>query len=254
MKKILNVLSLYLLFVIALSANIFAQNSAQKLTAEETKESVEIAAFVDSFVREYYKTYDLTKVPETFFVNDYKKRNDCPCSDEEIDKLLTDEEKFQIQFMKMDLLLLEIISDLSEVNFEPEKASNKTKADLPDFLLKRSLPFFLKYPKSMVFLEGGCEPKNVNEFRSAMTDYKKAIQEIRNSMLNKSFVDRFSSFASKNKNEMFQLERSEVCQEDECLGFPRGTKLHYYFAMPFTLLIVKDKDQFKITNVLFITK
>lgn len=106
----------------------------------------------------------------------------------------------------------------------------------------------------MVFLEDGYPPENIDEYRSAMADYRKAVQEIRNSMLNKSFKDKLFNFVSKHKDEMFVLDHIHTCQGNECEGFAEKTKFYHYFVIPFTLIIVKDKSQFKVVAVTFVTR
>lgn len=155
MKKILDALALGVMLFAFLSINIFAQKPSRKLTAEEVKERIEVVAFVDSFMQEYYKTYDLTKVPETFFVSDYKKRNSYPFFINTFDSLLTDEEKFQNGFMAIDLLHLGFFNKLSEANYDLKKALGVKNEDEPSdnaLFGKKLVALFQKYPKSTFFL------------------------------------------------------------------------------------------------------
>lgn len=261
MKKYLNLYSLSLLLMFIFSVNAFAQNSSRELTAQEVKERAEVTAFVDSFTQEYYKTYDLTKVPASFFVSDYRKRNFYPFFVDKFDSSLTDDEKFENAAMIVDLANVVTFIKLEESDFDIEKAfntDNDENVNEEEILPQKMRDALQKYPKALRFLdeENSNQFQSVADFRDSIKDFKSVLQELRDVLVNASPEKRnkLNKFLTDNKENLFEFKYAFECSKDDCEGFADKTKMFYYEADLTTLLMVKDKNQLKVVKVVPTTK
>ncbi|MGI8467934.1 MAG: hypothetical protein ACR2N3_05725 [Pyrinomonadaceae bacterium] len=244
--------------VLFLCFTVYSQNSENKITPQEKQE---VEKFVNSFMQSYYQTLDLNKVPDSFFVGDYKKREFHALFIKDFDKLLTNDEKFQNYFTFLDFFSLTLITKLDENNYDLKKTFNNSdndKADNVDNLFpKKVLSLLQKYPKAKLLLykENFSQVKNVDDYRGVMRDYRSIVQELRESITTETKI-KFSEFLAENKDKFFKLADSFECSKnwiltsvDNCDGFPEKTKMFYYEGLPFSLLMIKDNGRLKIVKV-----
>ncbi|MGI8555167.1 MAG: hypothetical protein ACR2LT_02270 [Pyrinomonadaceae bacterium] len=240
--------------VVALCFTAYSQTSERKITEQEKQE---VEKFADSFMQSYQQTLNLTKVPESFFVSDYKKRNSYSYSINDFDKMLTDDEKFQNYFTLLDLVTLIMITKLDENNYDLKKTfdnSDANKGDNEDEILSKKLRLlFQKYPKAQMFFnedeKNSSQIKNIGDYRNAAQDFRSFVQEVRQSITAETKI-KFSNLLTKYKDKLFELKKSFNCSKDDCEGLPEKTEMFYYEGLPFVLLIAKENGKLKIVKVL----
>ncbi|MBX7172847.1 MAG: hypothetical protein K1X72_17890 [Pyrinomonadaceae bacterium] len=250
MKRI-TFLTANILLVLFLILTINAQNSDIKVSKAKEKQ---VVFFVDSFLKNYYKAFDLTKVSPTFFVDDYKNRNNLTFFIEDYDKDLTNDEKFQNYFMLLDLMQITFLEKLKEANFDLEKMYKNAENESDDnfFLSKSMLGLFKKYPKAETFLlkENFSKIKNIADFRDAVQDFRSVLQELRQS-ISLEIKQKYTRSLLKNKNKLFKLDYGVSCSKTEkfCGGIPDKTKMYYYDTFPFVFLIGEFNGKFKVVQI-----
>jgi hypothetical protein len=251
---IINLLTITLIFLTVV-LNIDAQSSkTEKQTEQEKQEEREVKKFVDSFLKSYQQTFDLTKIPKTFFVSDYQKRNTYPFFIDEYDKFLTENEKFKNGSLWIDLVYIGFISKLSEFDFNLEKfkkSLDDENADENSFFPQKMLELFEKYPKAKIFLHKNdfSQIKNVNDFRSAIQDFHNVMQILRDS-LGLTEKNKLAKFFIKYRAKFIELKDISKCSKEECGETFANVKLFYYRVFTIDLMIAKDKSTMKIIKMI----
>ncbi|HRH41129.1 MAG TPA: hypothetical protein PKY82_05750 [Pyrinomonadaceae bacterium] len=253
MKRINTILIFVLTAIIVFPINIFSQDSATKNKINKIEEK-QVADFVDDFLKSYQQTFDLTKIPKTFFVSDYQKRNTFPFFIDEYDKFLTEDEKFKNGSLWIDLAYVGFISKLSEFDFNLEKLRKSLDDENDDentFFPKKMLELFEKYPKAKIFMHKNdfSQIKNVDDFRSAMKDFHSTMKELRDSLrlVAKSKLDKFFI---KYKAKFIELKDVSKCSKEECGESLEKAKLFYYRVFTIDLMVAKDKSTMQIIKII----
>lgn len=243
------ILSLILL-LISLSIQSFAQNVEKNEQTREEKQNeiTEIEMFVDSFFKSYSESFDLTKVPETYFVKDYEKNGYDSMLFEEYDKYLTEDERVQNYFQFLDFSTLAFITMLEESDFDFESFNEKT--DNENIFPKKITQLFLKYPKLEFYIGEGkdLDIKDVNEFKEVNKEFQNLVQELRSSLSQENKI-KFLNFLEKNKKNIFEYKYSFKSSNDRFKEFPENTEMHYYRAFIFDLQITKVNNQWRIVVI-----
>lgn len=228
-----------------------AQNTEFKVSKAEEKQ---VADFVDSFIKSYRETFDLTQVPTSYFIDDYKKRNNLSFFIDKYDQHLTDEEKFQNYFMLLDLLQIVFFQRLKESNFDLRKMFKDAEEELDKdfFFTKSMLEILKKYPKANSFMlkENFSQINNVRDFRDAIQDFRSFLQELRTTVNPDSKV-KYDNTLQKAKNRFFKLDYGVECSKQVkfCGDISDKTKMYYYVALPFVFLIANLDGKFKIVMI-----
>lgn len=226
---------------------VYSQTSEAE-TGVDKKAEKKIETFVDSFMQSYRQTLDLTKIPESYFIGNYKQVIKESLFITDYDKLLTEDEKFQNYCMFLDFSSLTLISKLDESNYDVKKAFGDSDGEM---FPKRIKQAFEKYPKAQMLLSRKDFPKikNVSDYRTVTQDFQKVVQEIRRS-INTEQKDKFFNFLTANKEKLFSLGDDYKCSGDDCEGLREETRLFDYEGLPFYFLVADDEGQLKIVKVM----
>jgi hypothetical protein len=251
--KIYIITTLFILLSATFSQSVYAQvakKQAKVLTQDEIDKR-EVEKFVDLFVKQYSETLDLTKVPSDFFVNDFKTQIIFPFFIRDYDSSLADDEKFQNGVLMIDFFSALLLSELKKVNYDVKRLE---KIFSDDFIEKKLDNLFKNHTKAKIFLhrENFNQIKNVTEFRTAITDFIEVINNLRKSALNNNLLreTRKAKILNAKKAKLFTLEKIRECSDDECGEFPKGTKLAEIDAVIFHIILVKDKQNWKVMNII----
>lgn len=225
----------------------YSQTSETKANVDKKAEQ-KTETFIDSFMQSYKQTLDLTKIPESYFIGNYKKAIKESLFITDYDKILTEDEKFRNHCMFLDFSSLTLISKLDESNYDVKKAFGNPDGEM---FPKRIKQAFEKYPKAKILLLKQDFPKikTVSDYRSVIQDFQKVVQEIRES-INTEKRDKFFNFLTANKEKLFKLGDDYKCSEDDCEGLREGTRLFDYMGLPFYFLLADDEGQLKIVKVI----
>jgi hypothetical protein len=250
--KIYIITALFILLSATFSQSIFAQTAKTqvKVLTRDEIDKREVEIFVESFLKNYFETFDLTEVSGKFFVSNYKPLNTMTFFISDYDKLLTDEEKFQNGVLMIDFFSALVFSELKKVNYDMKRLE---KVFTDDFMEMKLDNLFKNHAKGKIFLhrENFNQIKNVTDFRESISDFRQVLDNLRGMVLKKINypTTRKAKIFKAKKAKLFTLEKIRECSTDECGEFPKGTKLAEITATTFYLMLVKDNQNWKIMGI-----
>jgi hypothetical protein len=249
-QKIYIITTLFILLSATFSQTVFAQ-TAKKQTKVLTQDERDASVFVESFLKDYFETFDLTKVSSMFFVSNYKTLNTMRFFISDYDNLLTDAEKFQNGVLMIDFMATLVFSELRKVDYDMKKAEKLFSAD---FMEKKLDNLFKNHAKGRIFLhiQNFKQITNVKEFREAIADFIVVLENLRKLTLSDKLnrETRKAKTLNAKKAKLFTLEKIRECSDDECGEFPKGTKLAEINATTFYLMLVKDNQNWKVMRII----
>lgn len=244
------ILAIIIIIILFSGFTAYGQTAESKV-AQETQE---IEKFIDSFIQNYKQTFDLTEVHKSFFVANYKTINSPHFFRGDLENSFTSDENFRNYSSLLDLLSLTLLTELDENNYDLNKTFKKGEKinEEYDFFSKREHLTLQKYPKAALFMHRTdiSQIKNVTDYRNAIQEFHKFVQEIRK-LVDEKQKDRFLKFRREFKANFFKILYSVECSKKntDCKELPEKTKMFWCEDIPFYLLIAKDKGQLKIVKI-----
>lgn len=249
MKSVFSVLILLLSV-----ASSFSQQTNKGITKEEEREALQVARL---FEKRMNQTHDIAPLIKEFFVQDFLQRHRDYSKEEwllifrkEVARKvsLRDLRRFYVAENNwVYLFSLYYYSHHASTDDIPEDEFG----DMPPAVfreMKRSLFYELvskdSKNNSKVFVEGGIRSVHFYSYLKLMERVVKIYRRYVKRGDENSQAYRKSLIDWKNRFHTFEPQVSPC--DDDCVGFPKGTRFIYVNVMPFQLQLVRYKGQMKI--------
>ena len=270
MKQTISIFTALIIFATAFSLSPFCPNANaqipddEKLTSEEQAEKQEVQKFVDSFLQSLDETKDLDKVPEKFFVADFKTRfaqNKEFSSNDELLLQLSAGERYEYNVLLFNFFHLGMMYFAGTSEFKDDSDGDSDKGENEDYGKKMLAPEALKIVEKSKILQFwfgedfDLEAKNIIELQDFIKDLKKVVEAQRKYLNERSVKWKEKSIQNlpKVKKKIFGKINdygADFCEGNECEGLPEKTRIFYSRAtLPLALKIVKENGELKILNL-----
>jgi hypothetical protein len=248
MKRAVSVLIIYLVLVVASYENVFAQISPMQKVKDEQR----VRITTTLFIKRFYQTYDIRKIPKSFLVDDFWSHfeNDVAVGmlgmpSSTLKKLTTKERTEYFRSIIDCWVLLDFYAgtakdeNLSFAEILPKSAIQMLKSSIfLNGLLKNDSDTEREIPLKTL---------TVKEYRLLFEEFNRLTILLRRTIKNrtKSQNLQYSEYSSKMK-ERFHRYRKEVCTGKGCYGLPENSEIFFLTDFPLTFSLIKRNGKFKI--------
>lgn len=268
MKRINTILILVSLAIIFFSFDIFAQSSVTKKAFDEkaNQEEIKVKLFVKSFIKSLEKTKDIGKVPNSFFVSDFRKRfaeyqdtgdifNDLWINSK-LWKNLPKSLRYEFNVLRFNFNTL---PTMLVKNFDDDETTSQSYSANKDEGIVVFGEFFppqvfkvLKQTKVLsISFDNNKEINSLSEFKLLLAEMKTVLNALR-IYLNKNNLSKSDSlFSAEIQDLINQAKWSEsdgFCGKckNECRRLSKNTKYIYIGGFLLRLTIINQNGRFKI--------
>lgn len=248
-----------ILVILFLCLNFNAQTTETKKfqTAEEKQKEIEVRKFVASFIKEMDEKKDISKIPDTFFVTDFKKRftwfqDFAP----DLFKQMNADEQFQSSSEMFNAMYQGLMCMYGNGYDFESFADDKTET-----IMKKILPQnIIELLKTNSFINAMLiDAENPDKELENMTQLRKLLSDL--NKINLAFTTHIDS-QSPQWRETYQTKavenraksdyyNAEKCDKNNCKGLPKNTKIYHHDSFPFCIEIIEDAGSYKILNIYF---
>lgn len=251
-----------LIFILSLSVLFVSNNNAQSKSSKneqinEEKEKLEVQKFVDSFIQKLDETKDLNEVPESFFIEEFRKRqvnnNNFDFYDSNLLPQLSEIERIEYNLDIINHYYLGYRCIFERVDWDYYSENNESLEELFPAEVIELLKKYKILSYSEIDDDNVDEPQisNIAELRELMSLWKKILQAERN-YLSQSTPQRKYKFAKnleKAKNQFDEIRIYDCKEPDSCFGFPANSRLIRVVTFPLTLNIKRENGLLKIVDI-----
>ncbi|HMS38866.1 MAG TPA: hypothetical protein PKE69_01475 [Pyrinomonadaceae bacterium] len=268
MKSIVRLFTFLVIAFAAIQSNVNAQETVSEAEKKEVKK------FVDDFIKHLDKTKDLDKVPERFFVSDFKTRfakNEYWfqfLSSSDFYAQLSDSERFEGNVLTLNFLYLLLTSGVgsNQLNFDENMDLEDGDIDFSKIFPPNVIELIKKSKKWSVFLESDdlddeennselnsknyTENGNLAEWYELAEDMKNISEAQRLYLNGKSnqWRKRFEKNINKTRKKVHSI-RVEKCDTDVCKDLPKDFTMICNAVFPFFIHLIQENSEWRILDI-----
>ena len=257
--KIYTITTLFILLSATFSQSNYAQTTKKlvKVLTQDEADKREVTKFADSFVKNFIKAKDLSKMPRSFF--DKRFMDNFAKSNFDINDVESKGENFSLLSpFEQNVLSANFFGLLSAI------ASFQDLKKVKDGNFKNILPsnIVLEFKKSRLLRavideDSEIDPlENEDNFsdkqkQAIVSEYENDISRISAQM--RKYLNKFAESSSKNLAvnlaKQFEYYPADICKGEGCLGLPEKTPIFSAHEFLMCLRIVKINGQLKIVQI-----
>jgi hypothetical protein len=259
--KIYIITALFILLTATFSQSVFAQNQSVLNKEQSVKQ------FVMSFVKSFEETKDISKVPDSFFTADYRRRFADTRDSGDIMNMYGISDKFyaklsrkqryeylvlRFNFNVLPFMFIKKPEVSQEAELTKETSKSKDKLDVASWLFPPEI--FQHFKQTKIFsqsVDNDFEITKLAEFNQLVSEMRAILQEFRTYLTKNNLPDSESMLAVEMQEMITDADwekSEEFCgkYKEECSGLPKNTRYIYIGGFLLRLTIIKQKGKFKI--------
>jgi hypothetical protein len=248
MKKTLRILIFFLVVAGTNVSIVFSQKSPTEKTSDEQR----IRKISTSFMKRFYQTYDVKKIPRSFFVEDFWSHFENDIAVKLLDMqspILSEIGEAERTKYSRSIIDCWVLFDFYAGTAKDENLSFAEILPKPAIEMLKSSIFLngLLIDQNDAEIESPFKALTVAEFRLYLEEFNRLTVILRKSIKDrtKSQKRRFAEYSQRMK-ERFHGYRRVFCTGKECYGFAENTEIFYLTDFPLTFCFMKQNGRFRI--------